>query len=147
MDTSDNNPLEKYTRKPYPALVKPGGSKAIEPDDPDDAEESGYRALIEQREKKGSAPRFRIVTRKGQSYGCGYAYLLGWLYSPPDTLTIYTTTHSFILSGKNLERIENAFMRDKVKQLREFNEGTDQKPADGEPIITHLEVNSRLEQA
>ena len=149
MNSNDsNNPLGKYTqqvRPAYPALVKPEPGRVEPRDDQDDADESGYKALIEQREKKGSAPRFRIVNRKGQSYGCGYAYLLGWFYSPPDTLSIYTTTHVFVLTGKNLQRIENALMRDKVKQLREFNEGQDERPADGEPFITHLEVTSRLD--
>jgi hypothetical protein len=147
MDTNDKNDLlSKYGRKPYPVLVKPD-SKTTDPDDSDDQEESGYRALIEQREKKGSAPRFRIVTAKGQSYGCGYAYFLGWLYSPPDTLTLYTTTHIFILSGRNLQRIENALMRDKVKQLREFNKSLDEMPLANEPLIESIEVTSRFETA
>ena len=154
MNTNDEkNPagtLGKYTqqiRPAYPALVKTEQAPAHVPgdqDESDDADESRYRALVEHREKKGSAPRFRIVTRTGQSHGCGYAYLLGWLHSPPDTLSIYTTTHIFVLTGKNLQRVENALMRDKVKQLREFNKEQDTIPAADDPIITHLEVTSRF---
>ncbi|WP_040007309.1 hypothetical protein [Fibrisoma limi] len=145
MDTNaENGLLTKYGRKPYPPLGKPDAGKI--PETEDDDEETGYHALIEQREKKGSAPRFRIVLAGGQSHGCGYAYLLGWLHTPPDTFTIYTTTHIFILSGKNLHRIENALMRDKVKQLREYNPKTDTMPADGEPFIEHINVTSRFEQ-
>lgn len=146
MDTNaENGLLTKYGRKPYPPLGKPDAGKTPEPDD-DDEEGTGYRALIEQREKKGSAPRFRIVLAGGQSYGCGYAYLLGWLHTPSESLTLYTTTHIFILSGKNLHRIENALMRDKVKQLREYNPKSDTMPEDGEPFIESINVTSRFEQ-
>lgn len=144
MDTSDKSDiLKKYTRQQYPALVKPAPDNTNETGEPEQDEASGYRALIEHREKKGNAPRFRIVDRNGQSHGCGYAYLLGWLYAPPDTLTLTTTTHVFVLSGKNLHRIENALMRERVKQLQEFRPDHDTVPADGEPIITHLDITIR----
>lgn len=144
MDTSDKNEiLSKYTRQTFPTLVKPAPGQANESDEQEQAEEPGYRALIEHREKKGAVARFRIVDRNGQSYGCGYAYLLGWLYIPPDTLTLYTTTQNFVLSGKNLHRVEDALMRERVKQLREFNPDQDAMPVDGEPIITHLDVTVR----
>lgn len=131
--------LKKYTRQPYPALVKP------EPAEAEESEENGYRALVEHREKKGNSPRFRIIDRKGVIYGCGYAYLLGWLYSPPETLSIYTTTHSFILTGRGLDKIEAALMREKVKQLREFHLSQDDMPGLGEPLIERLEISSRFE--
>jgi hypothetical protein len=141
MDSNDNpqsDLLSKYGRKEFPKLVKP------EPEEGEESDEFGYRALVEHREKKGNAPRYRIIDRTGLSYGCGYAYLLGWLNSPSGTLSIYTTTHVFILDGKNLHRIEQALMREKVRELREFNPDQDEQPADGEPLIERLSVNNRL---
>lgn len=143
MDTNDNTKkgmVEKYTRTPYPSLVKP------EPTEADETNEGKYRAFVEHREKKGNTPRFRIIDRKGQYYGCGYAYLLGWFFSPPETLSIYTTTHIFILTGKGLEKIEDALMREKIHQLREFNPATDEMPTDGETVILSMKVANRFEE-
>lgn len=142
MDTNDNEKkdvLGKYTRKPYPPLVEP------EQPDTNEDDEQKYRALIEHREKKGNAPRFRIIDRTGQSYGCGYAYLLGWLYSPPDTLSIYTTTHIFIINGTGLNKIDDSLMRERVKQLREYNPPLDEMPPNNEPLITKITISNRFE--
>ena len=45
-----------------------------------------------------------------------------------------------------MQRLEQALMREKVKELREFKPGEDLKPAEGEPVITYLSVNSRFEE-
>lgn len=146
METNDKDELlNKYGRKPYAPLVKPGEVDKANQDEEEDGE-IGYRALIEHREKKGNTPRFRVLMANGQSYGCGYAYLLGWLHNPPDTLTFYTTTHSFVLSGKNLQKVENAFLREKIKQLREFNSKLDTMPGDGEPLIEQIVITSRFQE-
>lgn len=140
--SSDKNDLlKKYTRQPYPALVKP------EPVETEENEDGRYRALVQHMEKRGNAPRFRIIDRRGHIYGCGYAYLLGWFYTPPETLSIQTTTHLFTLTGQNLDKIEQALLREKVKDLREFHPGQDQKPEPNEPIITALTVTSRFAEA
>lgn len=128
--------IEKFTGKPYPALVKPAKKAA------DDSEEKPYRALVKQIENKRT-PRFRIIDHKGNTYGCGYAYLLGWLYTPPDTLSIQTTTHVFILQGKNLKKIEDALMREKVRELCEYNPEKDTYPNEGDPIIEKLSIIDR----
>lgn len=147
MDTNENAKksfAEKYAsppKPPYPALVKP----APRSDDEQENEAANYQALIKHREKKGHTPRFRVIDRQGQIFGCGYAYLLGWLYTPPGTLSIYTTTHAFILTGKHLTTIEKALMRENVEQLREFNPKTDLLPAEGEPLIEKMTVINRLE--
>jgi hypothetical protein len=129
--------IEKYTGKKYPALVPPPAPGAKQAED--------YRALVEHKQR-GSNPRFRIVDRKGFSYGCGYAYLLGWLYSPPDLLTIQTTTQVFTIEGRNLERIELALMDEKIRELHEFNPELHNPPEEGQPIIERLEVKNRWEE-
>lgn len=125
--------LEKYSGKKYPTLVPPvkEGEKGVE----------DYRALVEQKQR-GNNPRFRIVDRKGFSYGCGYAYLLGWLYSPPDLLTMQTTTHVFTIEG----RIELALMDEKIRELHEFSPERHTRPEEGQPVIERLEVKSRWEE-
>ncbi|GAB2517075.1 hypothetical protein [Spirosoma aerophilum] len=132
--------LKKYTRQAYPALVKPAPNS--EPNETEENEDGQYRALVQHMEKRGNAPRFRIIDRRGHIYGCGYAYLLGWFYTPPETLSIQTTTHVFTLTGKGLEKIEQSLLREKVKELREFHPGQDQEPDAGQPIITNLTVNT-----
>lgn len=143
--SSDKNALlEKYTRPKYPALVKPGA--APEPVETEENDDGQYKALRQHMEKRGNAPRFRIIDRRGHIYGCGYAYLLGWFYTPPETLSIQTTTHVFTLTGKGLEKIEQSLLREKVKELREFHPGQDQSPVSGEPIIERLTVTSRFDE-
>lgn len=133
--------LEKYASRkpPYPALVKPD-----QEDLPEDPHTGDYRGLIEHRGKRGNTPRFRIIDRKGNSYGCGYAYLLGWYFTPPDTLTIYTTTHVFTLNGDHLQRVEDSLMREKIESLCAFNPSRDKKPEAGEVCITQLLVIDRM---
>jgi hypothetical protein len=136
--------LKKYTRQPYPALVKPAPN--AESDETDENPDGRYRALVQHMEKRGNAPRFRIIDRRGHIYGCGYAYLLGWLYTPPETLSIQTTTHVFTLTGKGLKIIEQSLLREKVKELQEFHPGQDQEPEPGQPIITSLTISSPFEK-
>jgi len=146
MDTNDKDGLlSKFGRKAYPPLGKPAEKQAASPDDPDEDDDQGYKALSEHREKKGN-PRFRIILANGNSYGCGYAYMLGWFFEQPDTLTIYTTTHIFVLSGENLQRIERALLREKVNYLREYNPQLDTRPPGGEPLIDKIGITSRFEQ-
>lgn len=109
------------------------------------ANDGNYRALVTYREKKGGA-RFHLINRKGHIFGCGYAYLLGWFFLPPETLTIYTTTHRFTLSGDNLHLVEEALLREKVLQLREFDPTKDTTPANGLPVIKHLHVQSTFSE-
>lgn len=118
----------------------------LEPDELDNAEGT-YQAMVIARGKK--SPRFHIITAKGHIVGCGYAYLLGWYYTPPDTLTIYTTTHQFTLTGEGMEQIERAFLREMVLQLREFNKDNDQLAPDhqGKPIIRKLTMRSAFDKA
>ena len=90
--TAKDDLLKKYTRQPYAALVKPAPN--AEPDESDENADRRYHALVEYREKRGNAPRFRIIDWRGHIYG---GYLLGWFYTPPETLSIQTTTHVFTL--------------------------------------------------
>ncbi|MRS63110.1 hypothetical protein [Larkinella terrae] len=142
--TDKNEILKKYTRQPYPTLVKPAPN--TEPDETDENEDGRYRALVQHMEKRGNAPRFRIIDRRGHIYGCGYAYLLGWFYTPPETLSIQTTTHVFTLTGKGLGKIEQSLLREKVKELREFHPGHDLEPEPDQPIITALTISSPFDK-
>ncbi|GAB4019585.1 hypothetical protein GCM10028808_57740 [Spirosoma migulaei] len=137
--------VEKYARPRYDSPAKPKPIEREPSDDADEPADGSYRGLIKYRGRRGN-PRFRIVNRLGVSYGCGYAYMLGWLLTPPDTLSIQTTTHLFTIAGTGMQTIENALIREMVMEIREFNPGQDVKPPDGEPVITHLEVVDRLQQ-
>lgn len=128
------NLLEKYGGKPYPPLQRPGSVKKAPGE---------YQALVEQRQ--GRTARFKIVDRNEISHGSGYAYLLGWLYTPPDILCIQTTTHIITLEGKNLERIERALMDEKMRELYEYNPEIHNPPGDDAAIIEKLEIKSRFE--
>jgi hypothetical protein len=137
--------LNRYARPRYGAPTKPKQPEQPLPEDADAPEDGSYRALIQYRGRKGSA-RFRIVDRRGVSYGCGYAYMLGWLFTPPDTLSIQTTTHLFTIGGTGLHLIENALLREMVMELREFNPGQDTAPPEGQPLITHLAIMDRFKE-
>lgn len=127
--------LEKYGGKTFPPLKRP---------DPVRKAPGEYQALVEQRQ--GRTVRFKIVDRSEISYGSGYAFLLGWLFTPPDLLTIQTTTHSFTLEGRNLERIERALMDEKMRELYEYNPERHQPPGEDDIIIEKLEIKSRFEE-
>lgn len=138
--------LEKYTKPRFGPLTKSQPVATPQPSDDTDAPGDGsYRGLIKYRGRRSSS-RFRIVDRKGVSYGCGYAYMLGWLFTPPATLSIQTTTHQFIFGGTNLHVIEDALLREVVMELREFRPGEDTLPPEGEPVIDHLEVVDRFKE-
>lgn len=131
---------DKYTsRKQYAPLVRPAAPVAKTQED--------YRGLVEQKQRAGSNPRFRIIDRKGFSYGCGYAYLLGWLYSPPDLITIQTTTHVFSIEGQNLDKIELALMDEKLRELHEYSPERHNAPEEGEPLLERIAIKSRWEEA
>ena len=126
--------LKKYTGKPYPPLRKVESSPALIKDDND------YQAVVEAK-RGGRSLRFRIVDRAGVSYGCSYAHLLDWIFSPPALLTLNTTSRSFTLQGKNLGLIERLLMDDRVKELHCYNPEKHHPPEEGKPVIEKIEVN------
>ncbi|WP_138995285.1 hypothetical protein [Larkinella sp. C7] len=144
--TDKKSLVEQYARPRYGAPIKPRQAEQEINNDTDQPEDGSYRALIKYRGRKSSS-RFCIITRQGVSYGCGYAYMLGWLFTPPDTLSIQTTTHLFTIGGTGLHLIESALLREVVMELREFNPGQDAAPPEGEPVITHLDVLNRFKEA
>ena len=123
----------------------------IDPNNPDadESDDGTYKALKQYRGKKGA--RFHIIDHRGHIFGCGYAYLLGWYYSPPDTLSIYTTAQQFILSGEGMEIIEQAFLREAVMELREFNPQKDILPETKQgdtkpPIIRGIMIDTTFKE-
>lgn len=129
--------IGKYSGgKPF-APLKPPAEKGLR-------EILDYQALVENT-RAGRVARFRIIDAKGNSHGSGYAYLMGWLFTPPDVLTINTTTHIFTIEGRGLEEIERALMDEKMKELREYNPATHRLSGDEKTVIERLEVVNRFE--
>lgn len=128
--------IGKYSGKPYQLLQALTVQQAVQIVE--------YEGLVEY-SRSGRNPRFRIIDGKGNSYGSGYAHLIGWLFTPPDVLTIHTTTHIFTIEGKGLAEIERALMDEKIKELREYNPGTHTLPEEPKTIIEKIEVASRFE--
>lgn len=129
--------LEKYSgSKPFPPL-KPRVSE-------ESAEAVEYQALTENT-RPGRLARFRIIDGHGNSYGSGYAYLMGWLFTPPDVLVINTATHIFTIEGRGLEEIERSLMDEKLRELREYNPLTHKLTGDEKTVIERLEVVNRFE--
>lgn len=119
----------------------------IDPNNPDadESDDGTYKAMKQYRGKKGT--RFHIIDHRGHIYGCGYPYLLGWYYSPPATLSIFTTTQQFILNGEGMEIIEQALLREAVMELREFNPKSDilPEPPQGDaklPVIRKIMIDT-----
>lgn len=137
--------VDKFAGRSYPALAKPSPSavpgQLNEAKDDDAPEDGSYRGLIQYRQLKG-AKRFRIVDANGRIYGCGYVYLIDWLYTPPDTLSILTSSHNFILTGKNLLMIEEALLNEKVKTLTVFDPGSYDAYDASAPYIETLTVQN-----
>jgi hypothetical protein len=130
--------INKYSGKPYAPLKPPVlRSEASEA-------KNEYKALVEAG-RVGRNTRFRIIDRKGNSYGCGYAHLMGWLFTPPDVLTINTTTHIFTIEGRGLEEIERALMDEKIKDLREYNSQIHTLTGEEKTVIEKLEIVNRFE--
>jgi hypothetical protein len=128
--------IAKYSGKPFPPLQAPIGLESDEP--------NRYEGMAEY-SRPGRNPRFRIIDGKGNSYGSGYAYLMGWMFTPPDILTIQTTTHVFTIEGKGLAEIERALMDEKVKELREYNPKLYTLPEEVKIVIKKIEITSRFE--
>lgn len=110
-----------------------------------DGRDGAYDALVKVRGRKSA--RFHIITADGEIIGCGYAYLLGWKYTPENTLTIFTTTHQFTMIGTGMEEIERALLREVVYELREYNGKADQlRPGYDGPIIQKLTIRSAFDK-
>lgn len=116
-DEMENTPKEdligKYSGKTFAPLQPP--TLQTPP-----TEKADYEGLTTH-SKAGRSNRFRIIDKEGTSYGCGYAYLIGWVFTPPSMLTINTSTHICTIEGRGLEEIERALMDEKVKDLRAYN--------------------------
>jgi hypothetical protein len=131
--------ISKYGGKPYAPL------KAPVPQSEASEAKGEYKALVESG-RAGRNTRFRIVDRNGNSYGSGYAHLMGWLFTPPDVLTINTTTHIFTIEGQGLEEIERALMDEKIRELREYNAKTHTLTGEEKTVIEKLEIINRFEE-
>lgn len=127
--------MGKYQSEPYPSLEK--RDKAV----PQLVTEKEYKAFEEFKSRKSS--RFRIVDADGKSYGCSYAHLLDWVYSPPTLLTITTATRIFTITGKNLGRLEQLLMEDKIKEIFVFNQNRHKQPASNVPIVKELTITEQ----
>lgn len=133
--TDNKNALNDLGRKP-----------AEQETDELDNRDGAYDGMVKVRGRKSA--RFHIITAEGHIIGCGYAYLLGWKYTPDETLTIFTTTHQFILIGTGMEEIERALLREVVYELREYNEKEDKlRPGYTDPIIKKLTIRSVFDKA
>lgn len=126
--------LGKYQGKDYPPLEKPTQQtpQLVQ-------KELEYNAFQEFKGRK--MPRFRIIDTDGKSYGCAYAHLIDWVFEPPTLLTITTSTRIFTIQGKNLGRIEQLLMEDKIKELHAFDERKYKAPASNKPIIEEIEIS------
>lgn len=128
--------LAKYGGKPYPPLEKTTQQEKVEIVE--------YNGLTEY-SRSSRNPRFRIVDKMGNSYGCGYAHLLGWLFTPPDIMTLQTTTHIFTIEGKGLEILERALMDEKVKEIREYSPTNYRISEENTVMIEKIAVVNRFE--
>ena len=72
--------------------------------------------------------------------------MIGWIFSPPNLLTLTTTTHTLAIQGKGLEEIDRALLDEKVKELREYAAQTHSLSGDEKIMIDHLEVVNRFEE-
>ncbi|MBL7814749.1 MAG: hypothetical protein JNL70_07060 [Saprospiraceae bacterium] len=129
----ENTPKEdliaKYGGKKYAPLESPTANKTAEKED--------YKAMSEHARRSS---RFRIVDAKGSAYGSGYAYLLGWHYTPPNLLSLFTSSHIFHFEGRGLEAIERALLDEKVRELRVYSPERHLLSEDTETILESLEV-------
>jgi hypothetical protein len=141
-DEMENTPKEDL-------IAKYSGSRTFAPLQPptpknETTEKIEYGGLIEYTGAKRNN-RFRVIDKNGTSYGCGYAYLIGWVFTPPAMLTINTSTHICTLEGRGLEEIDRALLDEKVKELREYNPLKHTLSEDTKTVIEKLEFISRFE--
>ncbi|GEM_PF-5649706 len=130
--------LDKYSGKTF-APLKPVAVQK-EP-----SEKQEYLALVEYT-RAGRNNRFRVITRNGDSLGFAYAFLIGWVFSPPNLLTLTMTTHTLAIQGKGLEEIDRALLDEKVKELREYIPERYILPEGAKIVVDRLEVVSRFEE-
>jgi hypothetical protein len=128
--------LNKYSGKTFAPLQPP-----VAQNEP--TEKTEYEGIIEG--KAGRNNRFKIVDINGDSYGFGYAYLIGWVFTPPSMLTINTSTHICTIEGRGLEAIERALIDEKVRELRAYNPKTHTLTGEEKAVIERLEIINRFE--
>lgn len=128
--------LKDYQSKAYPPLEKPEADPKLV------KAKEAYQAVVEM---KGAnrTPRFRIIDEKGVSYGCSYAHLLDWIFTPPALLTLNTATRIFTFRGKHLEQVERLLVEERIKELHTFNINRHTAPQEDETVIEEVEVTQQ----
>ena len=99
-----------------------------------------YKAFIDFGHNKKKSPRFRIILGNGVSYGCSYVHLINWKFTPPHSLMITTSSHIFVIEGKNLKEIETALLDEKIKELHEFNSEIHKAADSSKAIIEKINI-------
>ena len=114
-----------------------------------DSEKSSLPKLVEvkadydafKESKRGKYFRIRIIDANGISYGFSYNHLLDWMLTPPDILSLTTATRTFIIEGKQVKKIENALMEERIYELHVFNPDKHKMPDKEKPIIEKLTID------
>jgi hypothetical protein len=129
--------IGKYTGKPFAPLEAPTAQNEAVP-------KTEYEGLTEYT-RAGRNNRFRIIDAHGTSYGCGYAYLVSWIFNPPSMLTLNTSSHIWTMEGRGLEELDRALLDEKVKEIRVYNPAFHTLKEGAKTIIEKLDCVSRFD--
>lgn len=126
-DKQGGNPMGKYERKVYHALPNKPEQAANEP--------PGEYQGIEQAKGGKAIGWIQVITADAIIYGVGYSQIIEWVFTPPSTITVLTSTRLFIIEGTNIERLIKSLQERKLTTIREFNEALHLKPKEEDAVF------------
>lgn len=125
---SDDSWRERYFRKAAPGEKQP------------------YRAFTEEPVNRKQPARLRVEHHDGTLDLISYAFAPRLRFSADGLYaSIFLTSEVFTLEGSGLTALAAPFQEDQIRELCCFNPSRHQPPAEGEPVITAISVQTYKE--
>ena len=80
-----------------------------------------------------------VRLKMGDCFGMPYSYLMGMAFDASGILTLFFTTHTFTIKGRNLRPVYEGLLRHTVTFIQEENPDYDESP-EPETFISAIEV-------
>ena len=105
---------------------------------------TGYKAFsVFKNRDKGA--RFEITLADGRKFFCPYSYTGMGMYHPRGFLSFSSSHNGITIEGRNLEKLHDLMLEERLKGIHEFNPETDEEPTADEPMVTKVHIKSPFE--
>ena len=114
-------------------------------EDDENAKNKGYKAFSTYPSNRSKGVRFEITLADGRKYLCSYSYTGMAMFHPRGFLSFSSSHNGITIEGRNLEKLHELLLEEKLKGIHEFNPETDEEPGADEPMVTKVHIKSPLD--